>query len=991
MNKSCLFAGILLSLTCAYAEVEESGIIIPQKPDPPFALDGDLSDWQRVPNKISLGTKAFVTFNPERWDGAKDLSADVQFAWREGVIYISANISDNLIRQTSVGGDMWRGDHVEVFLDFNPDLDADRESFGPGQWHIGLSPGKQLNDTQSSPGEAYVFRPEGFQLRGAQVACRRIDNGYILEAAIPTAQLGLPEMSQNVRFSAELGISDCDSQEPMQEKMMTLSSRPWSLSRKRLNPFIFGNAAGEATVGPTKIILKKTMTLQSETSESVTFERPSIPKGKEAALFLRGRIPYAKPAGYRPNALTLILNGKTIDSKQLTNRPVSSKRLSGESVTSVNSAGQITLSYSPDFTTVDSDPEYGLVGVKDCEFEFQITDFLNEGNNVLELHNNLQSGAPDGTIAVADVELLIKAPAPPKPTPKPAPTGALPTIVPESDFSKSYTAREDQPLGVKVQTGGEAFLVSSRFSTPDGKWNTGRSALYAHSRKIRYEQEAIVVQDTFKNRTDQDIPIIQSHEVAIPGNNPKAWLGGLLVQGGSGSRHDPENPTSYAENSDAGIGMLPLSDAFRVHSKNAWDGQVLSLTDDMFVLAPKTTYIAEWAIIPQRSASFWGFINSTRRLLDVNFPLKAQFAFLRLDPKPVYPDWPDSLVQDFLKFKGADVVTLYNFYKGKYRFGTAFQKEIDFQDFRSHNEELNRLAPNVIPLVYYHCYLDSSDSASEEFSKDAMLDSDGKTINYGGVHSYMHAFIPTLENGFGKASAKNIDLIFDQSGAKGVYWDEMERTVGEFHYGEPWDGVSGDIDTSTFKLIRKKSSVPLLSQPFRIFHVRRIQEKGFLIANAMPYTRTIGDLKFQRFVETGSISNCAKAILYTPVALGDHLSETNEADAYSVMLKALDYGCLYNWYGDDIIPTHKTLASYMFPITPVQLGPGFIIGKERIVTKESGLYGWNDDSEHEVRIFDATGLPREDFNAPLVKGVNNTTLTELRLAEGWSAVIIRKN
>jgi hypothetical protein len=69
-------------------------------------------------------------------------------------------------------------------------------------------------------------------------------------------------------------------------------------------------------------------------------------------------------------------------------------------------------------------------------------------------------------------------------------------------------------------------------------------------------------------------------------------------------------------------------------------------------------------------------------------------------------------------------------------------------------------------------------------------------VDYGGVYRYDKIFIPTLTNAFGAETAKNIDLILGPCGADGVYWDEMEYSVSEYHDGEPWDGVSGDIDTT---------------------------------------------------------------------------------------------------------------------------------------------------------------------------------------------------
>ena len=106
------------------------------------------------------------------------------------------------------------------------------------------------------------------------------------------------------------------------------------------------------------------------------------------------------------------------------------------------------------------------------------------------------------------------------------------------------------------------------------------------------------------------------------------------------------------------------------------------------------------------------------------------------------------------------------------------------------------------------------------------------------------------------------------------------------------------------------------------------------------------------------------------------------------MLTALDYGCLYHWYNDlTVIPEYPTLTEHMYPITPLELHEGWIAGQERIITKRSGLFGWGDQSRHEVHAYDENGRELRDFNSPLVQR-DGTNFSELRLAEGWSAVVI---
>ena len=204
------------------------------------------------------------------------------------------------------------------------------------------------------------------------------------------------------------------------------------------------------------------------------------------------------------------------------------------------------------------------------------------------------------------------------------------------------------------------------------------------------------------------------------------------------------------------------------------------------------------------------------------------------------------------------------------------------------------------------------------------------------------------------------------------------------------DGVSCDIDPKTMTIARLKSSVTLISEKWHVALAKRILSRGALIGNGAPVTQAMAALRLPCFVETGSITNCAHNHLYSPVALGDHLTERSEEDAYGVMSAALDYGCVYHWYNDmTVIPTFHTLTRYMYPITPMELHNGYIVGRERIITKTSGLFGWGDASPREVHVFDHTGREIKNAKVPLIRR-DGKTYSEVRLAEGQSAAIVRK-
>ena len=118
---------------------------------------------------------------------------------------------------------------------------------------------------------------------------------------------------------------------------------------------------------------------------------------------------------------------------------------------------------------------------------------------------------------------------------------------------------------------------------------------------------------------------------------------------------------------------------------------------------------------------------------------------------------------------------------------------------------------------------------------------------------------------------------------------------------------------ATFKIRCLEGSVPLLSLEFRKHQVKRLLERHApLVANGSPRTRTLSKYKFMAFGETGNISHLSTMLLYSPVALGDHVTERSGKDSYRTMLRALDTGCLYAWYSTLIIPQHKMLTEHMY-------------------------------------------------------------------------------
>jgi hypothetical protein len=107
------------------------------------------------------------------------------------------------------------------------------------------------------------------------------------------------------------------------------------------------------------------------------------------------------------------------------------------------------------------------------------------------------------------------------------------------------------------------------------------------------------------------------------------------------------------------------------------------------------------------------------------------------------------------------------------------------------------------------------------------------------------------------------------------------------------------------------------------------------------------------------------------------------------MLNALDWGGLYYWYSARIVPTRPTLTTWMFPFTPIELHAGWVVGKERILTRVSGRFGWGDASAFEAHVFDRLGRETSDLAVPCLEQ-DGRTHAEVRIPEGYAVALVRK-
>jgi hypothetical protein len=519
---------------------------------------------------------------------------------------------------------------------------------------------------------------------------------------------------------------------------------------------------------------------------------------------------------------------------------------------------------------------------------------------------------------------------------------------------------------------------------------TAEAEDYRIDRRVFVHEEHIAVEDTVTNTSGRDIALLQRHETdADPGELEDLYLTGLTPPSKTGTAYEPSNPTLLLVHDDAQVGMVPHDDVLRVHSRlRAMDGRA-GIYDEDGALAAGATETYRWEIFPGETTGYYQMVNAIRRAHEVNFEIPGGFAFI--NPREPFLSMSDEALGAWLDVKNADYVAISirtPKYRGRPSHGSAFLR-VDHAVKKQFAERIRRIRPQTKVLIYFHSFIDVTDDAPERFADCRTLAPDGTQRTYRDEDGYRRMFFPTEENAYGEILEQFVSIILEEIGADGVYWDEMSQSRWPYHYGAPWDGRSADVNEETMQIQRKKTAVSLISQPFRLRIAREILDGAMLIGNGAPITRTTTQLQFPRFTETGSVSNMLRTHLYTPIGLGDHLTERTTQDCVDGMRRYLDYGGLYYFYSAQIAAEYPSISAEMFPCTPLELHDGYLIAQERILTNTSGNFGWGDDSQFEVHVYDPTGVEVEGFEAPVVEHEGGRYV-ELRLPRDHMAAVVRR-
>lgn len=519
----------------------------------------------------------------------------------------------------------------------------------------------------------------------------------------------------------------------------------------------------------------------------------------------------------------------------------------------------------------------------------------------------------------------------------------------------------------------------------------GEGPDYELRRSITVVNGHLEVADTWVNRRDRDLGLIVDNRVMIEGDR-RVHLAGSADPGRM-RYYSPGYPAVYVAGAGHGIGMICEDDVYR---NQAWltyntEDNSAGLRTEMLWLPEGGAYTLRWSIYPMASDDQFDFVNAVRQDWGSNYLTPGPWGFFSPDSVIATPveDLRTQLDRqgiNYLVYCGGWVDRQAN--PKTIGFGTYVLDEY-WASFRHRLRQaiarLHEARPGVKCLVYYDTQRDSYPDANERYPDSAITDATGRHqyTEWGGQFSISWSMLATLENSFGRAMLAAVDEYFAQMGVDGLYWDEMEGTG----YGSPLvthafgDGYSCALNMDTYEPDHQIAVNTIAGAGHRVAVVERVYEHGGMVmGNGPTAIRKLLELQVPRMVEQQHNDVWwYEGLLDTPLG---YLSGYQSFDRFVRTINQASLPVATHWSGY----THQ-VQPYLFPFTPIELHPGYLLGQERIVATLSGNFGWHGERTlARVRHFDTEGmLTARDF--PTVVG--DEAKTKVELAQGELVVLER--
>lgn len=532
------------------------------------------------------------------------------------------------------------------------------------------------------------------------------------------------------------------------------------------------------------------------------------------------------------------------------------------------------------------------------------------------------------------------------------------------------------------------------------------SPQYTLIRKISRWKSALKIEDTLQNTSREDIAVAIRYNLITDKllGSGKFFLAGntdIDLRDGIGA-----NPTVLAIQNDSSAGMMAYDAIFRNQTTACHIGNTVNFTNTHLGIPAGKSCTTIRLVHLMDSPDQFAYLNLLRRELDRNnLTITGPFKF----GHRAWREWPKTMRNAIVN--GVPWIEYMNG-SGKSREEIKRMAGEELAAILARDPEMKLLATLEHNLVavdtskipggeilpgkagearHYGIKLNAAQSRLLESdpNADSMIrDKKGNIVveNFFSKPPFIDLFVyAEIGNYRYNHIIKLMDYLMDECGYHGIYIDQFAAggtawsRIDRISYNK-WDGFSVNM-TPDGKIAEKCYDHLVAGAAARVAitnHV--INKKGIFIANTQPCTEeetlTAGfrftEMENNNITDTLNGTDVPADLLYqalgqlscSPVTLGIR-SQMHNPDRKQwgrittrAVIIALRHGLLYYNYN---VSVDERFGGYgildkMFPITPVELGKGFIIGKERILTAVSREFV-TDRPPREVCRYDENGMP----------------------------------
>jgi hypothetical protein len=208
-------------------------------------------------------------------------------------------------------------------------------------------------------------------------------------------------------------------------------------------------------------------------------------------------------------------------------------------------------------------------------------------------------------------------------------------------------------------------------------------------------------------------------------------------------------------------------------------------------------------------------------------------------------------------------------------------------------------------------------------------------------------YVPRPGSAYLETILEGVQRGLEECGLDGLYCDEFSwayhgRGYSRYDYSR-WDGCSADLDDEG-NVVRLKCDNAFVTESCQLQMVNAVLRRGkFFLNNGGNALRSLNNLPHARFIEGGNgVAMMAQGHLSPPpLVLGNLGDETTREGVFHSVQVCLAQGCLYSPTAVNLLlEGPDNFVCQLYPITVEELGPGWIIGRERLITRASRAFRW---------------------------------------------------